>query len=122
MQTIPDLIELYGKDYLICSGDLPCIVTGRICEESVFYGLDPGAESTVIERFNLISGKQVDCNTAISTLSGGQKVILMTLLALNSPAEKILFHNLMHNLDIAKREIVRQLLEEYASAKTIRET
>jgi len=121
MTAIYDLILEYGDEYLICSGDMPCIGTGRIADESVFYHLDPTQEATVFERFNVITGKMVDRETTINNLSGGQKVILMLLLALYSPAPRILLHNVRHNLDPAKRLIIDRLIGEYAQLKTIRD-
>ncbi len=119
MKTITDLIADYGDEFLVCSGDLPWIGTGRIRDEALFYCLDSSAETTVIRRFNLITSKDADRNTLFHTLSGGQKVILMALLALFSPAKRILFHNLNHNLDPEKRVIISGLLEEFSAVKGI---
>ncbi|NLM90537.1 MAG: hypothetical protein GX179_05030, partial [Candidatus Cloacimonetes bacterium] len=46
----------------------------------------------------------------IEELSGGQKVILMALLAIYSPAPKIRFVNLLNALDPKRRDAIQSLI------------
>jgi ABC-type Mn2+/Zn2+ transport system ATPase subunit len=109
-----DLIEKYGDNYLICSGKHPLISSAELSDELVIYNIKGQRLDLLIEHFNTITGKQLTESFPINTLSGGQKTILMVLLAIYSPAPRILFAHLFESLDEANKVVIRDLLDTCA--------
>ncbi len=106
-----DLISEYGSEYLICDGRMP-IVAQSFYEECLLYGLGNTAREKIKNQFNSFTNKNLSDEEELALLSGGQKVILMALLALASPAPRILFRSLFDNLDLQNRSRLHALLED----------
>lgn len=111
------VFDHYASDYLICQAENPLLSASSLREEIILYNLDEASQSNLINEFNLITGKDISLKFDISLLSGGQKVILMVLLALYSPAKKILFHNVFSPLDEPTREAVQVLIGKFQPEK-----
>lgn len=110
MNTTIDLIEKYGERYLICDGKHPLLSSETLWDEILLYNLSAPMFSAMLQHFQSITGKSLRANSQIMQLSGGQKTLLMFLLAYYSPASRILFVNLMDNLDSTNRIIVNYLI------------
>lgn len=109
-----DLIEKYGDSYLICSGKHPLVSSAELSDELAIYNIKHDKKDLLIEHFNAITGKQITGSCILSTLSGGQKTILMVLLAIYSPAPKVLFAHLFESLDHINKKVIQELLETCA--------
>ena len=105
--------------HLICNARRPLIAGGKLREELLLYNLSTESTSDVMDKFAELTGKRISIESETNTLSGGQKVLLMCLLALFSPARRILFIDLWHSLDEQNRIIVHKLLAEAGAAKEI---
>jgi ABC-type lipoprotein export system ATPase subunit len=119
MTNLPNqrLWEQYASDYLICQAEYPLISSASLKEEVMLYNLDAADQKKLISEFILISGKELTSHSDLTVLSGGQKVILMVLLALLSPAQKILFENVLTPLDGTTGTAVQKLIEKYRQEK-----
>ncbi|HOI01173.1 MAG: hypothetical protein WBK79_05115 [Candidatus Cloacimonas acidaminovorans] len=98
------------KDYLWADANIPLISCDRLRDELLIYNLDESATANLIDQFEKLTGKTIDKFYKIEELSGGQKVILMALLAIYSPAPKIRFVNLLNALDPKRRDAIQSLI------------
>ena len=98
-------------DYLVADANIPLISCDRLRDELLIYNLDESATAKLIDRFEKLTGKKIDKFYSINELSGGQKVILMALLAIYSPSPKIRFVNLLNALDPKRREAIQILIQ-----------
>ncbi|MDZ4182590.1 MAG: hypothetical protein U1B83_06920 [Candidatus Cloacimonadaceae bacterium] len=113
------LLSERAKDSLICDANHPLISAGKLLEEIIIYSIAPSLHAPLLDSFASLCGKAINLSTEVSTLSGGQKVILMFLLALYSPAPNILFVDLPAFLDPGRREGVLAMIGEFSIRKTI---
>ncbi|MDP2173668.1 MAG: hypothetical protein Q8M98_06100 [Candidatus Cloacimonadaceae bacterium] len=113
------LLSDRAKDYLICDADHPLISGGKLLEELIVYNIHASLIQELTKSFASLSGCDITFNTDVSELSGGQKVILMFLLAIHSSAPRILFIDLLKYLDPVRREGVLDLIEMFSSRKQI---
>lgn len=118
MNNTTNLINQYGREYLVCDGKHPLISAELLKDELVLYNIDSNVAVNISEHFYLLTNKNISRDSIISELSGGQKAILMFLLAIYSPAPKVLFVNLFECLDINKRIQIEEFLNKYTE-KTI---
>ncbi|MGC9362583.1 MAG: hypothetical protein ACP5F3_06630 [Candidatus Syntrophosphaera sp.] len=112
--------EDHLNSHLVCNARSPLISNGKLREELILYAIRPEQVGPLIRDFAAISGKQIDPDADVSALSGGQKVLLMVLLALNSPARSILFLDLWHSLDEQNQSRIKKLLDESNADKEIK--
>lgn len=96
--------------FLIADASQPLITGDELWEELILYRISGAQEAELYELFERISGKSITAKDRPDELSGGQKVILMLCLALCSPASKIVFCDLRHSLDVARYEMVLELI------------
>lgn len=100
-----------NKDhYLILDAEQPLVCTDKIIDEMKLYNIAVSKIEPLLRDFARITGKEPDTDTKLNTLSGGQKVILMVLLALYSPAQALCFRDLYHSLDMENRSKIQDLL------------
>lgn len=99
-------------NYFTLDTSHPLITDDKLQGEILLYNLDNQAVKVLQAKFLLITDKEININSNISELSGGQKVVLMALLALLSPAKHIRFVNLMHSLDARRREALLSLFAD----------
>jgi ABC-type lipoprotein export system ATPase subunit len=116
--TNEDIAGRYSATHLICDGSYPLITNSFLDEEAMLYHLDSDAIASLCGQFLTITGKALSLSSDISALSGGQKVILMALLALHSPALSLLFVNLTADLDKERSEAMLALIDKYRAQKT----
>jgi ABC-type Mn2+/Zn2+ transport system ATPase subunit len=105
--------------HLVCNARSPLISNGRLREELILHAIDAEEIEPLIQDFSHFTGREINADTDISTLSGGQKVMLMLLLALHSPANSIIFVDLWHSLDEQNQAKIKKLLDEYTGSKEI---
>jgi len=103
--------------YLSADAAHPLITHGAFKVEALLYNLQEAALNQVRDNFRLICGKDLYPETNISQLSGGEKVVLMVLMALCCPATHLRFIGIWHALDAEKRLALHALIQ--ASAKHI---
>ena len=115
------MLQKYFNEYLICNARSPLISEGLLREELLLYNISTEKWKELTQEFGNITGKHLGPEDEIGTLSGGQKVLLMCLLALYSPAKKILFIDLWRSLDERNRQKIEDLLEVYSREKEIRQ-
>ena len=96
------------KSYLIADGQHPLVCTDLVRDEIILYNLGTEESARLFAEFERITAKKIDFGSKLDALSGGQKVVLMALLALHSPAPRIEFLHLTHSLD---EDIVIQILD-----------
>lgn len=99
------------KDALICDANHP-LISQCLREEILLYHIDTQGEAILRESFERLSGKSISTDHDLSELSGGQKVLLMLLLALLSPAESIVFKDLHHSLDAHRWDLAKRMISE----------
>ncbi len=105
--------------HLLCSAGSPLIAGGKLRGELLLYNVPAASLSRVFKAFADLTGKILTPDSDAGELSGGQKVLLMALLALFSPAPRIKFQDLWTALDEGNRTRLRALLSELGSAKEI---
>jgi len=98
------------SDFLVCDASVPLVTCDILRDELLLYNLDSQAFDALTNQFNLLSQKELTKSTKITELSGGQQVILMILLALNSPAPKLHYLNIFRALDPQRRLEVGNLI------------
>lgn len=108
-----------SRRYLICPARHPLLSNSKLWDELLLYNLDPAAQTKLSALFEHLAGKRLAADSEVQTLSGGQKVLLMCLLALLSPAPRIIFLDLWHSLDPQNRNKVQQLLAEFGQGREI---
>jgi ABC-type Mn2+/Zn2+ transport system ATPase subunit len=99
------------KSMLICDANHP-LISNCLKDELLLYHIDRHSEAALLERFESLSGKQIEASFELNELSGGQKVLLMLCLALLSPAKTICFKGLRHCLDEARWEYVQSIINQ----------
>ena len=108
------------KQSLLCDASQPLISSGNLEEELELYKINPSHAAQLFVEFRNLTGKELSLESYPEELSGGQKVLLMTLLALHSSASDILFVDLQSALDNAKRAQLEELIGHYSTGRTIR--
>lgn len=114
------LLSATALTHLVCDARHPLISHWRLADEMLLYNIGSGKAVELIEDFFRISGKALTTKSRISELSGGQKVILMILLAIHSPAQRILFVDINHALDPEKYALLIALTDGKASGREFR--
>jgi ABC-type lipoprotein export system ATPase subunit len=112
------LFEDYSSDYLVCDSLCPIITNSALREEALLYNLEAKQTAEVCKRFKSITDKAITLTSETGSLSGGQKVVLMVLLALFSTADKILFLNPAFSLDDERHQAIKTLVEEFRPLKS----
>ncbi len=107
------------SSHLICPADSPILSDGRLRQELTLYNVSADSMPSLLAEFTDLTGKSLTPDSPVSILSGGQKVLLMCLLALHSPARYILFIDLWHNLDACNRDRIKALLQSYGNDRQI---
>jgi len=113
------LLDKHSKQWLICPARYPLVTTGSLHGEAMLYNLDKHTLENVCAEFMAYTGKDLSPESELSTLSGGQKVLLMCLLALHSSAPRIYFLDLWHSLDASNRARIQSLLHQYGQTREI---
>ena len=103
-------VLMIHKEYLLADADVPLISRDELRDELIIYNIDNSTTNQLITQFEQLTGKTIDRSYKVNELSGGQKVILMVLLVIYSPAPKIRFKNLMQSLDSKRREAIQNLI------------
>lgn len=111
--TLDKIIEQFADDFLICDVHNPIICNTVVNEEAALYNLSEESINECLTVYKNITGETLTLNTELSTLSGGQKVALMLLLALYSPAQKIVIIDFKFTLDAAKTEEFTRLIQSF---------
>jgi len=117
IQSIEAIIEKYSPTHLICDSSYPLIANSTLLEEAMIYNLSKESITLLCAEFQSLTGKSIDTSSDISILSGGQKVILMALLAMQSPAEKVVLLNLDAALDKERVNALHLLIEKHKHNK-----
>jgi ABC-type Mn2+/Zn2+ transport system ATPase subunit len=99
------------KIALISDANHP-LISSCLKDEMLLYHIDTQSEALLLESFERLSGKSIDSDHDLSKLSGGQKVLLMLCLALQSPAKSIIFKDLRHSLDAQKWGLTKRMIDE----------
>jgi hypothetical protein len=98
--------------HLIADAKHPLLCRDQVSSEMILYNIAPDVALKIFAEYQRISKVSIEHATSLPTLSGGQKVLLMALLALYSPAEAIRFVDLDHSLDQPKATALKQLINE----------
>jgi len=107
----------HKQSYLTADAAHPLITHGSFKVEALLYHLDYDGMDQVANNFQVICSKELSPEIIISHLSGGEKVVLMVLIALFCPASHLRFIGIWHALDGEKRLAIQKLLD--FSAKDI---
>ena len=108
------------KQSLLCDASQPLISSGSLEEELELYKINPANADALFTEFRTLTGKELGLKFHPDELSGGQKVLLMALLALHSTASDILFVDLQSALDNDKRAQLEELIGNYSTGRNIR--
>jgi len=117
MKPVLYYIEKFGGEYLVMDGRVPLMSGASLRDELRLYNLGDRAQAEVIRCFSEMTGKTADGALCLETLSGGQKVILATLIALESDAKNLMFINFFHALYPERRRKIMALVETCRSCK-----
>ncbi len=104
---------------LLCDAGLPLAGGGSLREELLLFNVPASSTAELIREFTQATGRTLDPDCDVSILSGGQKVLLMCLGALFSPAQAIRFLGLWHSLDPGNRDRVRLLIDRLGQGRQI---
>lgn len=85
----------------------------------LLYNLNEEKMLLLTRQFHLLTGKELSLSSKTEELSGGQKVILMCLMALCSPARAIAFINLERSLDAHRRNALQAVIQNLAAGREI---
>lgn len=111
---------MHQKDtQLLCDSGRPLCGGGTLREELLLYNVPPDSRPALSAEFASLTGKVLRPESDVSILSGGQKVLLMCLCALFSPARGILFTNLWHSLDPDNRAKTKELIARLQNGREI---
>jgi ABC-type multidrug transport system ATPase subunit len=108
-----------ANTHLICDARHPLITPWRLADEALLYQINGRDLERLAHEFATLSGRRIAPQSRIGELSGGQKVMLMVLLALLSPARKIMFVDLGHSLDSSKQPLIRALIDRFRDGREI---
>ncbi len=109
------------KSYLIADGQHPLVCTDLVRDELILYNLGKAEKALLFADFERITSKEIDEKSKVEALSGGQKVMLMALMALYSPAPRIEFLHLTHSLDTDKAAEILDLIKQSGKDILIRD-
>jgi len=109
---LESLIEQYSETHLVCDSSHPLITNTTLEEEALLYNLDKSSLHIIMDKFGSLTGKEITDSFDINTLSGGQKVVLMVLLALYCSAQNIVFIDLEVSLDALRLKSILALFED----------
>ena len=112
MKTTLELLQEYGQEYLLLDGRRPCVTDATVNEEFCLHGLEPAQAEGILSEFYDIAGQKLERTSNIRELSGGQQVILATLIALKSRAKRLLFANFFLALHDSKKARLDNLLKQ----------
>ncbi|MCX6220149.1 MAG: hypothetical protein NTZ69_04105 [Bacteroidia bacterium] len=112
MKRVLAFIQENSNEYLLLDGSIPTLTLGLVKEELILYNIPSTGFKNIIDAFNTFADKVINVDSLISELSGGQKLILSSVIALNSSAEKIKFRNFFNSLNETKRPLIKMLIEE----------
>jgi ABC-type transport system involved in cytochrome bd biosynthesis fused ATPase/permease subunit len=115
MNTFQSLKERY----LVCDAGCPILSSGSLADEMLLYNLNEEKMLLLTQQFLLLTGKELSPSSKTEELSGGQKVILMCLLALYSPARAIALINLERSLDAHRRNALQAVIQNLAAGREI---
>jgi ABC-type transport system involved in cytochrome bd biosynthesis fused ATPase/permease subunit len=101
-----------NMSYLIADGQHPLVCADAVRDEIILYNLGVEEEVLLFAKFERITAKKIDAESKLEALSGGQKVVLMALLALFSPAPRIEFLHLSHSLDDDKATQILDMIKQ----------
>ncbi len=113
-----EIIAKYSATHLICDCAYPLITDSNLEEEAMLYNLGKQDMVDLMESFIRITGKSVNAASDVSTLSGGQKVVLLILFCLYSPAQHIVIINLSVSLDVDRYHTICTLINQFHLKKT----
>jgi hypothetical protein len=108
-----------NQTHLICQGQTPIIGTGIVRDEMIIYNITGDSRADLLRTFEDITGRQITYLSDASELSGGQKVLLMCLMALFSPASFLDFFDVERSLDENNRSAIEALARSFGNSKTI---
>ncbi len=111
------MMDTLAQTHLICDASYPLITSTTLKEEAILYNLEKESTSKLTSDFQTLTGKQISADYDINDLSGGQKVILMILLALASPAQNIVFVNLQSSLDSIRYNEINKMIVSNRTTK-----
>lgn len=114
---IMDFLRRHGDEFLVMDGRVPLLTSTVIHDEARLYNLDPDAEAAALSRFTELTGREAGPDTAVTTLSGGQKIVIAALLALESPATDLLFVDFFRSLYPARRRALEEIIAASRSRK-----
>ena len=115
MNTFQSLKERY----LVCDAGCPILSSGSLADEMLLYNLNEEKMLLLTQQFLLLTGKELSPSSKTEELSGGQKVILLCLLALYSPARAIALINLERSLDAHRRNALQAVIQNLAAGREI---
>ena len=115
MNTFQSLKERY----MVCDAGCPILSSGSLADEMLLYNLNEEKMLLLTQQFLLLTGKELSPSSKTEELSGGQKVILMCLLALYSPARAIALINLERSLDAHRRNALQAEIQNLAAGREI---
>jgi len=110
-------IDKYSQTHLVCDAAYPLLTNSSLEEEAQLYNLEEKPLQQVLLHFYEITGKTITLKTEVTSLSGGQKVVLMFLLAILSKARNIVFIGLEVSLDSERLAQLNKLLQELSPHK-----
>ncbi len=121
--TDPDMdilavIKAYGDRYLIMDGRVPLMTRSRVQDEFRLYRLSSGRREMIRAHFSELTGRNLSADTMTDELSGGQKAVLGALIALASPAPRILFVRFFDALHPDRRRRLRELIRSGRFSRT----
>ncbi len=116
------MLNSLSANYLIADANHPLITTGSFKTEARLYNLDAVAQARLFSSYKKICSKSLDASTLLTSFSGGEKVVLMALLALFCPAPRICFIDLWHALDPDKRIILKELISKSPKELILRDS
>lgn len=115
MNTFQSLKERY----LVCDAGCPILSSGNLEDEVLLYNLNEEKMLLLTRQFYLLTGKELGPTSKTEELSGGQKVILMCLMALYSSARAIAFINLERSLDAHRIAALQAVIQNLAAGREI---
>lgn len=117
MAMVESVYQSYARTHLICDSANPIVTNASILDESILYNIDKSTLDDVFRQYLRITNKQLNPSDSLSELSGGQKVIIMVLMALFSSAKKICFINICNSLDENNKDSILDLISEFKISK-----
>lgn len=113
MESIRRFVENNTSEYLVIDGQIPFVTNGTLSEEAILFNLDLQKRLEIYKTLKMHHEIEITDNHKSTSLSHGQKIIIIVYYTLYAPALKIKFSNIFRSLSKPNQEVVNKLIKTF---------